>query len=146
MFNLNDYLAQATQGQMGGIQQQPAQQQPQQFDPRILEAMGLAQGYDAKDEQIARQQAMADELRGDSGNGGVDPRATSSKAMWAGALGNIGKNLLGAYLGGRAEKKQDRADKHRAQGMRDFSTMYRGAEGAQPDGSLRVPFSPLRRY
>jgi hypothetical protein len=146
-FNLQDYLSQVNAGTAGGIQQQqPAQQPMSQFDPRILEAMGLSQGYDAEDERIARQQALADELRQSNGNGGVDPRATSSKAMWAGALGNIGKNLIGGYVRSKADKAQKLADEQRMQGMRDFSTMYRGAEGQQPDGSFRVPFSPMRRY
>ena len=140
MFNLQDYLAQVNAGTAGGIQQQQPAQVPQQFDPRILEALGLSQGYDARDEQIARQQAMADELRRGLPNGGVDPRATSSKAMWAGALANIGRGLIGNYANRRAEKAQKEADQQRAQGMRDFSTMYRGAETAN-----NFPFSPMRR-
>jgi hypothetical protein len=145
-FNLQDYLSQVNAGTAGGIQQQQQAPQPQQFDPRILEAMGLSQGYDAEDERLARQQALAEELRQGGANGGVDPRATSSKAMWAGALGNIGKNLIGSYVRSRADKQQKTADQQRMQGMRDFSTLYRGTEGTQPDGSMRVPFSPMRRY
>jgi hypothetical protein len=143
MFNLKDYLASVNQGTAGGITPQQPVQQPQQFDPRVLEAMGLAQGYDQQDERIARQQALADELRNQalSGNGGVDPRATSSKAMWAGALANIGKGLIGGYVRNRADKQQKEADAQRARGMRDFSTVYRGAETAN-----NYPYSPLRRY
>jgi hypothetical protein len=141
-----DYLELAKQGQLGGLNPQQQQQAPTQFDPRILEAMGLAQGYDAEDERIARQQAYADALREGGQNGGVDPRATSSKAMWAGALANIGKNLIGGYVRNRADKEQKTADQQRMQGMRDFSINYRGAEGQQPDGSFRVPFSPMRGY
>ena len=138
MFNLNDYLAQVNAGTAGGIQQQQPAQVPQQFDPRILEAMGLAQGYDAKDEQIARQMERAAALR----KQGQSPiTAPKSSGMWAQAIGNLGQSAVGAILDRRARKEQAAADAQRAQGMRDFSTMYRGAETAN-----NYPFSPMRRY
>lgn len=136
-FDLNQYLQQAQQGQMGGIQQQQPMQQPQQFDPRILEALGLAQGYDAEDERIQRQMEQAAALR----KQGQSPiTAPKSSGMWAQAIGNLGQSAVGAILDRRARKQQGAADQHRAQGMRDFSTMYRGAETAN-----NFPFSPMRR-
>jgi hypothetical protein len=151
-FNLQQYLQQlqqqqnplqqATAGNMGGIdpmQQQDPQQQAQQFDPRVLEAMGLSQGYDAEDERLARQQAQVAALRERGQSPITSPGASGA---WAQGAANALNSGFAAIKERRADKAQKVADQQRMQGMRDFSTAYRGAEGYQPDGKLRVPFSP----
>lgn len=136
-----NYLQQATQGGMGGIQQQqPAQQQ---FDPRILEALGLSQGYDQEDERLQRQRALVEQLR-ERGRSPVN--APKSSGAWAQGLANVANAGMAAWKDRKTDAAQKVADQQRTQGMRDFSTLYRGAEGMQPDGSMRVPFSPMRRY
>jgi|PlaIllAssembly_1097288.scaffolds.fasta_scaffold121780_2 hypothetical protein len=142
-FNTSDYLQQATMGGMGGIQPAQQPQQNMQFDPRVMEALGLSQGYDQEDERLMRQRALVAALRKQS-QAPVD--APKSSGAWAQGLANVANAGMAAWKDRKTDAAQRAADQARMQGSRDFSILHRGAEGQQPDGSLRVPFSPMRRY
>lgn len=123
---LVNYLLQAQQGGMGGIN-------PMQggFNPEVMDVMQGGQEADAEDERIARQRARIDALRGQSQNP-VD--APKSSGAWAQGLANVANAGMAAYGDRKAGRLQGDADRRRGGLMRN---MFAARGGIMPGKSMQ---------